>query len=140
MRYVLDADILIGALDSSDAHHRQARRLFVAWREQDDAVLVSVVNLSEVLIAPAADQQRLRAAREAIAALGVSVHLPTEALGVDASRLRSRHPISLPDGYLLATAKHTGATAVSFDRKVVRAAKAEGIPASLPRGLRAGSR
>ncbi len=131
MRYVLDADILIGALDSSDAHHRQARRLFVAWREQDDAVLVSVVNLSEVLVAPAADQQRLRAAREAIAALGVTVHRPTEALGVDASRLRSRHPISLPDGYLLATAKHTGATAVSFDRKVVRAAKAEGIPTSL---------
>lgn len=131
MRYVLDADILIGALDSSDAHHRQARRLFVAWREQDDAVLVSVVNLSEVLVAPAADQRRLRAAREALAALGVSVHLPSEAVGVDASRLRSRHPISLPDGYLLATAKHTGATAVSFDRKVVRAAKAEGIPTSL---------
>jgi predicted nucleic acid-binding protein len=131
LRYVLDADILIGALDSSDAHHRQARRLFVAWREQDDAVLVSVVNLSEVLVAPAADQQRLRAAREAVAALGVTVHLPTEALGVGASRLRSRHPISLPDSYLLATAKHTGATAVSFDRKVVRAAKAEGIPTSL---------
>jgi predicted nucleic acid-binding protein len=131
LRYVLDADILIGALDSSDAHHRQARRLFVAWRERDDAVLVSVVNLSEVLIAPAADQQRLRAAREAVAALGVAVHLPSEAVGVDASRLRSRHPISLPDGYLLASAKHTGATAVSFDRKVVRAAKAEGIPTSL---------
>jgi predicted nucleic acid-binding protein len=131
LRYVLDADILIGALDSSDAHHRQARRLFVAWREQDDAVLVSVVNLSEVLVAPAAHQQRLRAAREALAALGVTVHLPTEAVGVDASRLRSRHPISLPDGYLLATAKHTVATAVSFDRKVVGAAKAEDIPASL---------
>ncbi|HEY7953436.1 MAG TPA: PIN domain-containing protein [Solirubrobacteraceae bacterium] len=131
MRYVLDADILIGALDGSDAHHRQARRLFVAWREQDDAVLVSVVNLSEVLVAPAADRKRLRVAREALAALGVSVHLPSEAVGVDASRLRSRHPVSLPDGYLLATAKHTGATAVSFDRKVVRAAKAAGIPASL---------
>jgi predicted nucleic acid-binding protein len=131
LRYVLDADILIGALDSSDAHHKQARRLFVAWREQDDAVLVSVVNLSEVLVAPAAERQRLRAAREAVAALGVTVHLPTEALGVDASRLRSRHPISLPDGYLLATAKHTGATAVSFDRKVVRAANAEGIPTGL---------
>jgi len=92
---------------------------------------MSVVNLSEVLVAPAADRQRLRAAREAIAALGVSVHLPTEAIGVDAARLRSRHPISLPDGYLLATVKHTGAMAVSFDRKVVRAARAEGIPTSL---------
>lgn len=131
MRYVLDADILIGALDSSDAHHQQSRRLFVLWRDQDDALLVSVVNLSEVLVAPAADKQRLRAAREAVAALGVTIHSPTEAIGVDASRLRSRHPISLPDGYLLATAKHTGAAAVSFDRKVVRAAKAEGIPTNV---------
>lgn len=131
MRYALDADILIGALDSSDAHHRQSRRLFVTWRDQDTTLIVSVINLSEVLIAPAADQKRLRAAREAVAALGVTIHSPTEAIGVDASRLRSRHPISLPDGYLLATAKHTGATAVSFDRKVVRAAKAESIPASV---------
>jgi predicted nucleic acid-binding protein len=130
LRYVLDADILIGALDSSDAHHKQSRRLFVTWREQDDALLVSVVNLSEVLVAPAADQQRLRAARGALAALGVTVHSPTEAIGVDASRLRSRHPISLPDGYLLATAKHMGATAVSFDRKVVRVARAERISTS----------
>jgi predicted nucleic acid-binding protein len=130
LRFVLDADILIGALDSSDAHHEHSRRLFAGWREQGDALLVSVVNLSEVLVAPAVDQRRLRAAREAIAALGVAVHSPTEAIGVDASRLRSRHPISLPDGYLVATAKHAGATVVSFDRKVVRAAKAEGISTS----------
>jgi predicted nucleic acid-binding protein len=130
LRYVLDADVLIGALDSSDKHHKEARQMFVAWREQDDALLVSVVNLSEVLVAPAADPRRLRAAREAVAALGVSVHLPMEAIGVEASRLRSRHPISLPDSYLLATAKHMGGTTVSFDRKVVRAAQAESIPTS----------
>lgn len=128
MRYALDADVLIGALDGSDPHHAHARELFAAWREQDDSTLISVVNLSEVLVAPAADRQRLRAAREAIASLGVAIHCPTEAIGVDASRLRSRHPISLPDAYLLATARQTGAAAVSFDRKIVRAATAEGIP------------
>jgi predicted nucleic acid-binding protein len=128
LRYILDADILIGALDSSDTHHQQSRQLFAAWRDQNDDLLVSVVNLSEVLIAPAAEHERLRAAREAIATLGVTVHSPTEAVAVDASRLRSRHPISLPDGYLLASAKHTRAAAVSFDRKVLRAAEAEGIP------------
>jgi predicted nucleic acid-binding protein len=128
LRYALDADVLIGALDGSDAHHAHARELFTRWHEQDDSVLISVVNLSEVLIAPAADQRRLRAAREAIAALGVRVHSPTEAIGVDAARLRGRHPISLPDAYLLATARQTAGTAVSFDRKIVRAAAAEGIP------------
>ena len=91
-------------------------------------MLISVVNLSEVLVAPAADQQRLRAAREAIAALGVKVHSPSSSVAVNASRFRCRHPISLPDAYLLATARHTGGTVVSFDRKVTRAAAAEAIP------------
>jgi len=128
LKYVLDADVLIGALDGSDAHHERSRQLFQSWREHDGALLLSVVNLSEVLVAPAGDRQRLRTAREAIAALGITVHAPNEVLGVEAARLRSRYPISLPDGYLLATAKSTRATAVSFDGKVLRAAKAERIP------------
>jgi predicted nucleic acid-binding protein len=130
MKYALDADVLIGALDGRDPHHRQARRMFTAWQKQDDAILISVINLSEILIAPAADQQRLRSARAAVAALGVAIHRPTEAIGVDAARLRARHPISLADSYLLATAGRIAATAASFDRKVLRAAKAEGIPTS----------
>jgi predicted nucleic acid-binding protein len=128
LKYVLGADVLIGALDGSDAHHEHSRQLFQSWHEHDDALLLSVVNLSEVLVAPAGDRQRLRTAREAIAALGITVHAPNEALGVEAARLRSRYPISLPDGYLLATAKSTRATAVSFDGKILRAAKTERIP------------
>lgn len=128
MKYVLDADVLIGALDGSDSHHARSRELFLAWQQQGETTLISIVNLSEVLIAPAADQARLRAARRAIAALGVVVHSPTEATGVEAARLRAHHTISLPDGYLLATARQVGGTAVSFDRKVARAAAAEAIP------------
>jgi predicted nucleic acid-binding protein len=88
---------------------------------------MSVVNLTEVLVAPARDGDMLAVAREAIDALGVSVHQPNEAVGVEASRLRGRFPISLPDAYCLATAKHAGATLVSFHRKVLRAAEAEAI-------------
>lgn len=127
MKLVLDADVLIGALDGSDPHHVQARALFTGWQEQDAPRLISVVNLSEVLVAPAADSQRLRLAREAVAALGVAVHQPGESIGVEAARLRCRHPISLPDAYCLATAKHAGGSVASFDRKVIRAAEAERI-------------
>jgi len=91
LKYVLDADVLIAALDQSHSHHARARELFLAWHEQGEDTLISVVNFSEALIAPAADQGRLRAARRAIAALGVLVHSPTEAIGVDAARLRARH-------------------------------------------------
>ena len=128
MKLVLDADVLIGALDASDPHHAQARMLFTRWQEEQLSRLISVVNLSEVLVAPAANSQRLRAAREAIAALGVAIHQPNEAIGVEAARLRGRHPISLPDAYCLATAKQTGGSVASFDRKVIRVAQAERLP------------
>lgn len=125
---MLDADILIGALDGSDPHHSRSRQLFSAWHEQDATQLISIVNLSEVLVAPAAREDRLRAAREAIGALGVTAHQPSEAIGIQAARLRARHPISLPDAYCLATASRTGGEVASFDRKILRAAEAERIP------------
>lgn len=127
MTVILDADVLIGALDGSDPHHSHARALFTAWQERDESRLMSVVNLSEVLVGPAADREGLRAARQAIVALGVAVHRPGEAIGVDAARLRRDHPISLPDAYCLATARHTGSALASFDQRVQRAARAERI-------------
>jgi predicted nucleic acid-binding protein len=127
LRLLLDAVILIGALDGSDAHHDRARERFVLARERQDPLSISLVNLTEVLTAPAADASKLAAAREAIAALGIAIHQPSEAIAVDAARLRGHHPISLPDAYLLATAKHTGSTIASFDRKVRDAAEREGL-------------
>ena len=127
MNVVLDADVLIGALDGNDPHHSRSRTLLRSWQRQEATRLLSVVNLTEVLVAPAADRQRLRAAREAIAALGVTIHQPTEAVGVTAARLRGAHPISLPDAYCLATARYAEAQVASFDEKVLRAAELEGI-------------
>jgi predicted nucleic acid-binding protein len=130
LKVVLDADVLIGALDGSDPHHSRSRQLFNGWQEQDATRLISVINLSEVLVAPAAHDDRLRAAREAIGALGVAVNRPNEPIGIQAARLRARHPISLADAYCLATASRTGAEVASFDCKVLRAAEAERIPAA----------
>lgn len=130
MRLLLDADVLIGALDGNDPNHRSARALFTKWRDDQDVCAIGVVNLTEVLIAPSADASKLATARAAIAALGVTVHQPNEAIGVEAARLRQRHPISLPDAYCLATAKYTASTLSSFDQKMLRAAKREGVPAA----------
>jgi predicted nucleic acid-binding protein len=124
---VLDADVLIGALDQNDSHHGRARTLFRTWERQDETRLISVVNLTEVLVAPAPNRQRLLAAREAIATLGVRIHQPAEAVGVAAARLRGAHPISLPDAYCLATARSADGQVASFDEKVLRAAELEGI-------------
>ena len=127
MRLLLDADVLIGALDRSDAHHNSARELFERARERQDLLSISLVNLTEVLVGPAADSAKLATAREAITALGLTIHQPSEAIAVDAAKLRARHPISLPDAYLLASAKHLGAVIASFDRKVQQAAQRAGL-------------
>ena len=125
MKRLIDADVLIGALDETDAHHAAARRLFTGWRGRQDPVALSAVNLAEVLIAPAADPVGLARAREAIAALGVEIHAPNEAIAIEAARLRQRYPVSLPDGYCLATAKQTKSCLATFDQKVLRAARSE---------------
>jgi predicted nucleic acid-binding protein len=127
LKRVIDADVLIGALDTNDAHHAHSRRWLTEWRESQDAVAISAVNLTEVLVAPAAEPRILATAREAVAALGIGVHLPNEAIAIDAARLRGRYPISLPDAYCLATAKHTKATVASYDQKFLKAAKSEGL-------------
>ena len=127
MTIVLDADVVIGALDRAASHHRASRDLFAAWHRDGTRRLLGLLNLTEVLTAPARSAQSLRTAREAIAALGVTVHAPNEAIAVDAARLRSAHPISLPDAYALATARHVGCGVMTFDRKLVVAAGHEAI-------------
>jgi predicted nucleic acid-binding protein len=79
------------------------------------------------LIAPSADPARLHTAREAIAALGITVHAPTEAIAVDAARARREHPISLPDAYALATARHVTGNLVTFDAELLKVAGDEGL-------------
>lgn len=127
MTVVVDADVLIGALDGSDAHHAAARKLFTGWSARGETVSVSVVNLAEVLVAPAADPAGLRRARAAVAALEVAVDEPGEAIGAEAARLRRVHPVSLADAFCLATARSRRALVASFDGKVLRAAADEGI-------------
>lgn len=124
---VLDADVLIGALDGVDSHHDSARQLFTGWHESGRQPVISAVNLSEVLVAPAAERPTLAAARKAIAVLGVTIERPSEGTAIEASRLRARHPISLPDAYGLATARELEAPIASFDRKVLSAARVEKI-------------
>jgi predicted nucleic acid-binding protein len=124
---VLDADVVIGALDSSDLHHARARQHFETWRADGTQRMMSLVTLTEVLVAPATATARLNAAREAVAALEIAIHTPNEAIAVDAARMRFQYPISLPDAYVLATARHLGGRLVSFDLKVMRAAAAVGL-------------
>ena len=93
---MVDADVLIGALDSGDPQHSRARKLLTESRQRQDTVAISAVNLTEVLVAPAADPNSLAKAREAITALRLEIHCPNDAIAVDAAKFRQRYPVSLP--------------------------------------------
>lgn len=123
---VLDTDVVIAALDRRDSHHVEAADAVMAMTAAGDSLLVSLINYAEALVRPAEDDRALRAAVDAIAALGVRLLPPTPAIARDAARHRGLN-ISLADGFALATARAESASVASFDRRVRRAMSELGL-------------
>lgn len=84
------------------------------------------INYAEALVRPAEDERNLRAAVEAMAALGIRVQAPDASLARLAARRRGLG-VSLADGFAIATAERVGADLASFDRRVRRALKPAGL-------------
>ncbi len=123
---VLDTDVVIAALDRSDAHHASAARGLKAMVAEGAPLLLSLINYAEALVRPAEDQHALRAAVDALAAWNIRLIAPTPAIAVDAARHRGLN-VSLADGFALATAQAHQATVASFDRRVRRALPKVGL-------------
>lgn len=123
---VLDTDVVIAALDRADAHHAAAARAFERWTAEEVGLALCTVNYAEALVRPAEDERSLRAAVDAIAALGIRLLAPDAALARAAARRRALG-ISLADGFALATAERAGADLASFDRRVRRALAPAGL-------------
>jgi predicted nucleic acid-binding protein len=133
---VLDADVVIAALDRADVHHAEAARALRQLLDDGTDLLLSTVNYGEVLVRPAADDRTLRTAVAAIDALGTRIVAPTAPMAREAARLRARGGISLPGGFALATARAHAAEVATFDRRVRRSLDASGLELAGP--LRAG--
>jgi predicted nucleic acid-binding protein len=115
-------DVVIAALDRSDANHRRATRIF-----SDGATFyLSTVNYVEVLVRPAADPATLRTAVDAITALNIEMVAPSAAMARDAAGLRGLG-VSLPDCFAIATARARHASVATFDRRVRRALTRAGV-------------
>lgn len=126
---VLDTDVVIAALDRADAHHRATARAFGRWTEEGAELLLCTVNYAEALVRPAEEAQAMRAAVEAIAALGIRLHVPDASLARNAARRRALG-ISLADGFALATAERAAADLASFDKRVRRVLTRAGLSLS----------
>jgi len=123
---VLDTDVVIAALDRRDAHHARAAEAITSMIDDDVALLLSLVNYAETLVKPAEAERTLRAALDALGALGIRLVAPTPAIARDAARHRARN-ISLADGFAIATAHARGASLASFDVRVRRALPGAGV-------------
>jgi predicted nucleic acid-binding protein len=123
---VLDTDVVIAALDRADAHHAAAAKAFERWTAEEAELALCTVNYAEALVRPAEDERSLRAAVDAIAALGIRLLAPDAALARNAAR-HCALGVSLADGFALATAERAGADLASFDRRVRRALAPAGL-------------
>jgi predicted nucleic acid-binding protein len=123
---VLDADVVIAALDRADAHHGAAVRAVTRMLDEGTGMLLSLVNYAEALVRPAERDDSFRAAVAGIDALGLELVAPTPAVAREAARLRNAG-ISLPDGFAVATAVTRGASLIAFDARVRRIARKEGV-------------
>jgi predicted nucleic acid-binding protein len=121
----LDASVLIALLDNADAHHARAVDEVEA-ADQNGADLVAPASAySEALVA-FAREDRVRDAREAIAAMGVSVPPLDPETAERAAELRARHDgLRLPDAMVLATSHQLGGQLLSYDRRLQRYAGEE---------------
>lgn len=104
---ILDAGIVIAALDASDVHHEASVEALREARGAGDALVVPASAYAEVLVGPS------RRGGDAVAtvdsfldALPAAVEPATRDVAREAAALRARHgqALRLPDALVLATA------------------------------------
>jgi predicted nucleic acid-binding protein len=121
---ILDASVLIGLLDTADAHHDRSIDDVDAADRAGRQLLLPASAYSETLVA-FARTGRLHDARKAVAAMGITVVPLTETIAERAAELRARHErLHLPDAIVLATAREQGGELLSYDRRLSRLADA----------------
>lgn len=115
---ILDASVLIGLLDTADAHHDRAVDDVEAADREGRQLLLPASAYSETLVA-FARARRLQEARRAITAMGITIVSLTETIAERAAELRAGHSrLRLPDAIVLATAQEMGGSLLSYDRKL----------------------
>jgi predicted nucleic acid-binding protein len=114
---VVDASVLIAAIDDGDSHHERAIAELEAALDQQTLRLPAVA-FSEALVVPyRQSQSRGRAVEGGLRRLG-RVEPVTRDIASRAARLRSQRQIKLPDALILATAVELHAQEIlTFDQR-----------------------
>jgi predicted nucleic acid-binding protein len=122
---VLDASVLIAVMTPADAHHRAARELLARAVVDAEALLVNPVTLAEALVLPTREN-RVGLAMAELTELGVSEWPFPPNAARTLARLRVTG-VKMPDCCVLLTALDQDAAVASFDERLRRAAREQGI-------------
>jgi predicted nucleic acid-binding protein len=115
---ILDASVVIGLLDTADAHHARAVDDVEDADRAGHELLLPASAYSETLVA-FARAGRIEEARAALVAMGIAVIPLTDTIAERAAVLRARHEkLRLPDAIVLATAQEKAGTLLSYDRRL----------------------
>jgi predicted nucleic acid-binding protein len=124
-RVALDADVVIGFLDPSDAQHDRAVELLGAHLAAGDDVLIAATVYAEVIVRPLQHGTDAKV-DEFLTAIDAHVVDVDRALARHAAQLRARHAaLRLPDALALATALTADAKFLTLDRGLRRIADGE---------------
>jgi predicted nucleic acid-binding protein len=117
---ILDASVLMGLLDSADAHHERAIGDVERADQAGRPLFVPASAYAEALVA-FARADRSDEAQDAIAAMGITIAPLTAAMGERAAALRARHrDMRLPEAIVLACAEELEADLLSYDRRLTQ--------------------
>jgi predicted nucleic acid-binding protein len=119
---ILDASVLIGLLDTADAHHARAVEDVERADRAKRQLLVPASAYSEALVA-FARKGRVGDAHEAVAGMGIAVAPLTATMAEQAAELRARHErLRLPDAIVLACAHEMPGELLSYDQRLAQLA------------------
>jgi predicted nucleic acid-binding protein len=122
---ILDASVLIGLLDSADAHHSCAVDDVERADQGGRRLFVPASAYAEALVA-FARADRTRDARDAVAAMGITIAPLTATMAEGAAVLRARHKqLRLPDALALACAEELAGELLSYDDRLRQVAGAK---------------
>jgi predicted nucleic acid-binding protein len=121
---VLDASLLIAAMEPADAHHRQAQALMAAAGPH--SMRAHWLTMAELLVG-AMRCGRAEAVESAVAAAGVRPAGDGVVSAMAAAGVRAATGLKLPDAVVLATAQALGAGLATFDATLATRAEAMGL-------------
>lgn len=120
---VLDASVLIGLLDSADAHHSRAVDDVERADQAGHALFAPASAYGEALVA-FARARRTHEARDALAAMGIGIAPLTATMAERAAEVRVRYKhLRLPDAIVLACAEELDGELLTYDVRLRRTAE-----------------